>query len=44
LRQPSSTVTTRYYVHYLYFYYPKKVSANAEPLITDLVKGLGYRK
>jgi len=44
LRQPSSIVTTRYYVHYLYFYYPKKVSADAEPLIAGLVKGIGYKK
>ena len=43
-RQPASFLKPRYYTHYLYFYYPKKVKAEAAPLIDALVKGVGYRK
>jgi hypothetical protein len=43
-RKPSAADPIRFYTHYLYFYYPKKSTAQAEPLIAHFIQGIGNKK
>jgi hypothetical protein len=43
-RLPSAVQQTRFYTHYLYFYFPKTSAQAAEPLVSNLIQGIESKR